>query len=211
MFLRDGNPTAGGMGDMGDMRADNAWKIYLNTDDIDRTIKVAREHGADVPVEAMAVADLGKQAVLSDPTGTPVGAWEPGTFPGFITLDEPGAPSWFELQTRDFATAIDFYTSVFGLGVTSVGDTDEFRYSVLTSADGTDHAGIMDGSSFLPEGAPSLWSVYWLVDDVDASLAKVTELGGKVVDPAQDTPYGRMATATDPTGAVFKLRVPPSA
>ena len=39
----------------------------------------------------------------------------------------------------------------------------------------------------------------------DATLAKIVELGGTVVMPAWDTPYGRLAEAADPTGARFKL------
>ena len=37
------------------------------------------------------------------------------------------------------------------------------------------------------------------------------ELGGSIVVPAKDTPYGRLATATDPTGAEFKLVAPNAA
>ena len=66
-------------------------------------------------------------------------------------------------------------------------------------------AGIMDASGFLPEGAPAAWSIYFQVDDVDASLAKVAELGGTIEHSAEDTPYGRLATALDPTGTRFKL------
>jgi predicted enzyme related to lactoylglutathione lyase len=42
MFTRDGVPVAGGMGDMGDdMPADDTWKIYLDTDDIAKTLQGA--------------------------------------------------------------------------------------------------------------------------------------------------------------------------
>ena len=34
---------------------------------------------------------------------------------------------------------------------------------------------------------------------------RIGELGGAVVLPAEDTPYGRLAQAADPTGALFKL------
>ncbi len=68
----------------------------------------------------------------------------------------------------------------------------------------------MDASAFLPEGVPAHWSVYWQVDDVDATADRVKVLGGAVVDGPTDTPYGRMATVTDPSGAMFKLRTPPS-
>ncbi len=33
----------------------------------------------------------------------------------------------------------------------------------------------------------------------------IEKLGGSVIQPAQDTPYGRLAQAADPTGAMFKL------
>ena len=41
---------------------------------------------------------------------------------------------------------------------------------------------------------PAQWYVYFRSADVDATLAKVVELGGAVVNPAEDTPYGRLAT-----------------
>jgi predicted enzyme related to lactoylglutathione lyase len=44
------------------------------------------------------------------------------------------------------------------------------------------------------------------VTDVDAVLANVAKLGGRQITAPQDTPYGRLATAADPTGGVFKLR-----
>jgi predicted enzyme related to lactoylglutathione lyase len=63
----------------------------------------------------------------------------------------------------------------------------------------------MDASAFLPEGLPAHWSVYFGVEDTDAALARIAELGGAVVEPATDTPYGRLAQAADPAGARFKL------
>jgi len=88
-----------------------------------------------------------------------------------------------------------------------VSDTDDFRYTIMRS--GEDWlAGVMDASGFLPPDVPAHWSVYFGVDDADAALATVTSLGGSVVRPAEDTPYGRLATALDPTGAEFKLVAP---
>ena len=84
------------------------------------------------------------------------------------------------------------------------GDTPEFRYTVQVVGE-DQHAGIMDASGFLPEGVPNHWSVYFGVDDTDAALAKIVELGGSVRQPAEDTPYGRLAVAVDATGAQFKL------
>lgn len=210
MFLRDGVPVAGGMGDMPDMPAQNVWKIYLSTDDMTRTLASAQAAGAQVLSPAMPVADLGIQAVIVDPTGATVGAWQPGTFPGYTVLEEPGAPSWSELWTRDHGGATAFYRSVFRWETTTVGDTDEFRYTTMKNPDGgNDLAGIMDAANFIPEGIPSHWSIYWEVEDAAASVAKAEALGGSVVMEAEDTPYGQLAAVTDPSGAQFKLRTSP--
>jgi predicted enzyme related to lactoylglutathione lyase len=207
MFTRDGVPVAGCMGDMGDMPANDTWKVYLATGDVTKTAELAEAAGAQVVAPPSPVADMGVQAVLIDPTGANVGAWEAGTFPGFTVLNEHGTPSWFELHTDAFATAESFYRSVFGWETSVIGDTDEFRYSTMVDPDGGDDlAGLMDARTFLPEGLPSHWSVYWEVDDVDAALARVTALGGSVTDTPEDTPYGRLAGATDCAGASFKLR-----
>ena len=207
MFHRDGVPVAGAMGDMGpDMKANDTWKIYLHTDDIAKTLETASAAGAGVIAPAMAVADLGTQAVLIDPAGAHLGAWEPGTFPGFTVLGEHGSPAWFELFTQEYAAALDFYGTVFHLNIEPIGDSDQFRYSVVKNPDAEGElAGIMDATGLLPEGAPAHWSIYWEVDDPAASIATVTKLGGSVVAAFEDTPYGRMATVTDPAGAQFKL------
>ncbi len=68
----------------------------------------------------------------------------------------------------------------------------------------------MDATAFLPDDVPAHWSVYWEVDDADATVAKVKALGGSVVIDVEDTHYGRLATVTDPVGAQFKLRTPPN-
>ncbi len=69
MFDRDGSPTAGGMGPMGDTPPSNTWKPYFCTPDIGATLKAAEAAGATSLGGAMPVADLGVQAVLSDPAG----------------------------------------------------------------------------------------------------------------------------------------------
>ena len=57
---------------------------------------------------------------------------------------------------------------------------------------------------------PAAWSVYFGVADCDHSVSEVVSLGGEVVMAAENTPYGRIATVADPTGAVFRLHQPPA-
>ncbi|HEV2761058.1 MAG TPA: VOC family protein [Acidimicrobiales bacterium] len=204
MFSNDGVPVAGGGPTMPDAGADNVWSVYLATDDATKAVEIGTTKGAQVIAPPMDIADLGTMAVLLDPTGAAIGMWQPNTFQGISVLNEPGTPGWFELLTRDHQGAVEFYRAVFGWDTRAMSDTDEFRYTTANDGD-TMLCGVMDATSFLPEGVPAHWSVYFTTADTDATVAKCTELGGSVEQPAEDTPYGRIAKVADPMGARFKL------
>ncbi|WP_233548780.1 VOC family protein [Galactobacter valiniphilus] len=116
----------------------------------------------------------------------------------------PGAPYWHELFTRDFGASLDFYSAAFGWDVSVVSDSDEFRYATL-GADAAARAGVMDASSFLPEGVPAHWRVYFGVEDARAAAEVVAQLGGTVLSGPEDTPYGTIVTIQDPFGAQLLL------
>lgn len=100
-----------------------------------------------------------------------------------------------------------FYRSVFRWGTDTLHGEHEIAYSTLRDRSGAGpRAGIMDASRFMRADEAPHWSVYWEVDDVDATVGQVRSLGGSVVLDAMDTPFGRLATVTDPAGAEFKLR-----
>ena len=202
-FTKDGDLMGGLMAKQEEAMPD-VWTIYLEVADAEKTVAQATDRGLGVIVPAMAVGDLGTMAVVIDPSGAAIGMWQPGTHTGFGRWMEDGTPGWFELHTRGYDEVIPFYQDVFGWETNTEGDGPDFRYTTEVVGE-TQYAGIMDASGFLPEGVPSNWSVYFHVDDADAAIAKVVELGGAVVMPAEDTPYGRLATVTDPTGALFRL------
>lgn len=113
-----------------------------------------------------------------------------------------GAFSWFELMTTDVQGAKDFYAGLFGWEYEDMPMGDGEPYSVVM-VDGRAAAGIMAQ----PEecrGMPSSWDIYITVDDVDATVNQVVELGGKVLRPAFDIPeVGRFCVLQDPQGAVI--------
>ncbi len=205
-FLRDGGRIAGCMKADAQAPVTDIWSIYLAVDDAEKTTEAATAAGGQVVVPPMQVGDFGTMGFLVDPAGAGIGIWKPGTHRGFAAVAEHGAPGWFELLTRDYAAALTFYRDVFGWRTQTLGDTDEFRYTVLLEPDGDAQlAGVMDASSWLPEGVPPHWSVYFAVDDTDVALTSLAGLGGSVVRPAEDTPYGRVADVRDPMGGAFKL------
>jgi len=147
--------------------------------------------------------------MVTDAGGAAIGIWQRGLHRGFGILAEAGSPPSFELHARDYDASVEFYRQVFQWDTHVAEDTPELRYTTLGEGE-SQLAGIMDGSAFLPEGVPAHWSIYFAVEGADAALAKITELGGSIVRPAEDTPYGRLAEAADPTGAHFKLIQPPA-
>jgi len=203
-FMKDETPVAGAMRNDGQTGTPDVWLIYLATDDADATVEAAAANGGGVLFPTMDVTDIGRMAMVSDAGQAAIGMWQAGEFFGFTVVGEANTPAWFELLTRDYDASVDFYQKVFGWDTHVAGDTPEFRYTTLGQGDGQ-LAGIMDASVFLPEGVPAHWSVYFGVADTDATLTKAVELGATIVQPAEDTPYGRIAQATDPTGARFKL------
>jgi predicted enzyme related to lactoylglutathione lyase len=206
-FSKDGHRVAGSMANQSGGAQPDFWTVYLSVPDLDATAEAVKAAGGQLHAGPMDVMALGRMAVAGDPSGASIGIWQPGEHKGFALLAEPGAPAWFELHTRGYDDAVAFYRTVFGWDTHTAGDSPEFRYTTLGEGDDA-RAGIMDASGFLPEGAPSMWQVYFRVDDVDATVGTLERLGGKVLQPAEDTPYGRLAAVADPTGASFRLLQP---
>ena len=203
-FAKAGHRVAGSMHNDGSQAVPDLWSVYLCVDDADATVAKAAAAGAAVVVPAMQVMQLGSMAVVAGPDNGTIGIWQPGQHTGFGLIGEPGAPTWFELHTRQYEASVAFYREVFGWSTHTMSDTPEFRYTTLGEGE-SQMAGIMDASAFLPDGMPSQWSIYFGVSDTDAAVEDLVRLGGAVAQPAEDTPYGRIATVTDPTGAMFRL------
>lgn len=202
---KDGKLVAGIMQKQEDMgQMPDVWSTYLRTDDIKATSEAALANGGQVYMEPMDVPEQGTMAMYADSSGAAIGAWQFGEMKGYELAAETGAPAWHELFAKEYDSAVTFYQNVFGWETTVMGDSPEFRYTTLGAGDDA-KAGIMDASGFLPAEAPSYWGVYFAVDKVDDTIEQAVSLGATIVQAAEDTPYGRMATLTDPTGAIFKL------
>ncbi|MDZ4267577.1 MAG: VOC family protein [Mycobacterium sp.] len=199
-----GRPVAGLMRNDPQWNAPDGWTTYLHTTDIKATVDKATAAGAAACMEPMEVKDKGWMGMLTDPAGAVFGLWQPTGHRGFEVVGEAGAPAYFQLTTRDYAGSLNFYRDAFGWQTVAVSDTDEFRYSTATF-DGEALLGVMDGTAFIPEGAPSTWTFFLGADDVDKTVQLIVDNGGSVARAAEDTPWGRLAAVADPTGAGFNL------
>ena len=201
IFSLDGSPSAA-VSPLMDPNQPVSWILAFASPDIDAAAAAAQKAGAQLWMGPMDVFDSGRWAMLSDPTGAAFSLWQAKEFTGFGVLDEPGAFGWIDLATRDLPGALRFYTEVFGWQT-----WPHEEYPMVGLAD-TMFGGAMDMADGFPPEVPAHWNPYFVVADVDATAAKATELGGRVVfgpEQVQMDNGPRLAVIADPQGGTFGI------
>jgi uncharacterized protein len=202
--MKDGKPTGGMMPQMQEGQP-SAWTTYVSVEDAAATAAAVKEAGGTVMAEPMAVMDLGTMAIFADPTGAVFGVWQPGTFAGAGVVNEPGAISWNELNTRDLAGAREFYGAVFGWDFRDDDMGEAGSYTTILLGESM-VGGILDmAEREVPEAVPAHWQVYFAVEDTDATVEAAKQAGGGVMLEPIDIPAGRFSILTDPHGASFAV------
>ncbi len=173
----------------------NAWLPYVSADDLDAVVAKIRDGGGKVFMQH-AAPGAGRFAIYADPQGAVLAAIQlekdDGTYPREKSQNHI---CWAELQSPDPAAALAFHQGVYGWAHEAWG-SDYFLI-------GSEHAG---GINRAQPGVPPHWLIYVNTAPADASAARVTELGGKVLAPPQAMgEVGRFAVFADPQGAVFAV------
>lgn len=115
-----------------------------------------------------------------------------------------GLPCWYELGATDADAAQGFYAAALGWTWRDAGMPGmDYR---LALAGETMVAGMMPVMG--PE-QPVAWTVYFAVEDCDATVTQAQGMGAHVVVPPTDIPEtGRFAILIDPQGAAFGILQP---
>ena len=178
------------------------WNTYLAVDDVDAAVQKVGPAGGQVLMQPVDITDSGRMAFVMDPTGAPVGLWQANRHIGSTLVNEPGALIWNELITDKPDAALAFYEAVVGLEHATMEMAPGDNY-ILLKAGGTEVGGCMEPP--MPE-VPNHWHVYFAVEDTDASAAKASAEGGKImVEPFDIPTVGRSAVLADPQGATFSV------
>ncbi|WP_381556004.1 VOC family protein [Streptomyces eurythermus] len=201
--LLDGREVAGVGRLPTDRRLPVAWTPYLASDDADRTADTVRLCGGTVAVGPLDAAEAGRMAIAADPSGAVFGIWQGAAHPGTALTGVPGTPVWNELLTFETESVTKFYTSVFPYEEEPLVSADDD--SLTLRLEGRPVAGLHGVGHGLPPDRGPHWRTYFEVGDLDATLRRVAELGGRVLAPAHDGPHGRVATVEDPEGAEFSV------
>ena len=187
------------------------WFTFVAARSAAETARKAGSLGGTIMMEAADVLDVGRMAVIQDPSGGIFGLWEPLAHPGAGVMNEPGSLCWTELMTHDPAKADVFYRGLFGWSKQTMDMGAPDPYTMFEHG-GRPAAGMM---KITPDMGPmpSNWMVYFQVNDCEHTAKRVGELGGQILVPPSDAPgVGRFAVAQDPQGAVFAfIRMNPPA
>jgi predicted enzyme related to lactoylglutathione lyase len=184
------------------------WMAHVEVDDVDAQVALARRLGGRIYKEPTEVPTVGRFAVIADPQGAALSMFQ-ASHP--MTVHDPskdGEFCWNELVTSDDAAAFRFYSELFGWKALQDMDMGPMgTYRIFGIGDRR-----LGGMMKIPPGAPMppMWMYYVSTSELDATIARATAKGGKVLNGPMEVPGGgRIAQLQDPQGAAFALHQAP--
>ncbi len=183
------------------------WMSYVSVDDLEGTVKKAKELGSFPYIEAMDVGTAGRMACVHEPEGAIFSLWQAKDHLGIKVKGLHGTPSWFELASNDAEKSQTFFKELFGWG-TKVDELEEGKsYTLFTGASKAKEtkAGLLQMTE--EWGAiPAHWMVYYTVESCDEAVTLATNIGGGVMLESTDIPkVGRFSVLQDPQGGIFSV------
>ena len=199
-MISSGGQSHGGFGKAMEGAPPPHWLSHVAVENLEETVERAKSAGGRLAAGPFEVSDVGRIAIIADPQGAYVSAYEPegdGPVPEGVFV-------WDELGTTDVDGAQRFYEQVFGWTTSDMGP-DYGGYRIFNRGE-TGIAGLMA----LPDASvPAHWQPYVAVDDPDRTTANAIELGGAALMEPMDVPnVGRIAVLRDPQGATFGIIKP---
>lgn len=117
---------------------------------------------------------------------------------------ETGSMVWIDLTVDNAENVRDFYSAVVGWTSEEVDMGGYSDFSMNTPDSGTTITGVCHARGINAD-MPSAWIPYFVVEDLDESIASCTKLGGEVVVDPRTLGEGRFCVVKDPAGAVAAL------
>jgi uncharacterized protein len=177
------------------------WMLYVAVDSADDAAARVRTLGGSVLMDPFDVFDVGRMAVMQDPTGAVFCVWQAKRNPGVGLIHENGTFTWADLMTPDSDAASRFYSQLFGWKL-EVGEKDSSGY--LHIKNGENFIGGIPPAQHRNPNAPPHWLPYFEVHDCDAATASAKQMGARAyVEPMTMENVGRWSVLSDPQGAVF--------
>jgi predicted enzyme related to lactoylglutathione lyase len=180
------------------------WMLYIAVESADAAAAKAAELGGKVLAPAFDVMDVGRMAVMQDPTGATFCVWQAKSHFGTGIAGVDGTLCWADLSTPDRERAGKFYSKLFGWEIGKEEEDPAHSYWHLKN--GENFIGGIPPESYNKPGVPPHWLAYILTLNCDASADKAKQLGATLfVPPMSMEGVGRFAVVADPQGATFAI------
>ena len=207
MFSKDGKSVCALYSMNDEMRKQGVpphWQSYVSVESADESAKKAKDLGGTLTMPPFDVMDVGRMAVVRDPTGAMFALWQPKLHIGAQLVNEPGTLCWNELDTKDVEAAAKFYAGLFGWTTKTIPGAMAQEYTEFYQGDKPAGGMIQIQDDWGP--VPPHWAAYFAVEDCEASFEKAKGLGAKVFVPPTDIKdVGQFAVLEDPQGAHFAV------
>ncbi|HEY4300291.1 MAG TPA: VOC family protein [Candidatus Didemnitutus sp.] len=204
VFSADGHPVAGlAVRKNASPNRLSRWIVYMAVDDLDAAVARVEPAGGKVRAPARNFADRGRQAIVTDGEGSPVGLLQSSSGDPADEDPNPGQWNWFELYANDPPKTTRFYHTIFGLEVKPDDRTTRKNDFLLLTSDYP-----RGGVAPLPAHRDS--ETGWLgvvrVKSIDEATEQAIKLGGQVLVAPRPAAYeSRFAIIADPTGGTVGL------
>jgi uncharacterized protein len=180
------------------------WNLYVAVENADTAADRATQLGAKVLAPPFDVFDVGRMAVLQDPTGAALSLWQAKRHTGFGIKGVHGSFCVADLSTPDQEAASRFYEQLFGWRIGKEDEKPGHNYYHLFNHD--EFMGGILPPAFRDPGAPPYWQIYFQVSDCDVTASKAKTLGATLyMPPMAVEDIGRMAVLADPQSAAFAI------
>ncbi len=207
MFQLDGCSTGAAYTMRPEQRAQGVpphWMIYVAVESADATANRVAQLDGKVLAPPFDVYDVGRMAVLQDPTEAIFSIWQAKKHMGTEIAGVDGTLCWADLSTPDRERAKRFYSHLFGWKLVVGENKDPSDY--LHIVNGEEFIGGMPPAEHRNPNIPPHWLAYFAVSDCDATAAKAKQLGATLhLAPMSMENVGRWALLADPQGAVFAI------
>jgi len=188
--------------------AQPSWITEVCVDSADAAAERSSAAGGQLLAGPLDMPPAGRLAVLADPSGAVICAFEPDARRGAQLVNEPGAWSMSALSTPDPDAAARFYGAMFGWEREEFGPMTMWRRPGYVGGEPSqpvprDVVAVMSP----PAESPAQWGVDLWVEDAGVAAAAAVRAGGAILSPPErleGLPF-RSAVLADPAGAVFRI------